>query len=237
MRKPNNCKNIKRNAIKMLSLTTLICMSNIASLDALAASKSTSTKVNVVSTVSTDQQQDELDETTNPYIMTEDLQPTIGYVNSKSGVIVRQGPGSDYEAVRTAEYGESVEYNGKTTDGWLRLSEDKYIHSDYIQSEPVPPLTRHIGRFRLTAYCNCSICNGKWAGGPTKSGSMPIAGRTIAVDPRVIPLGTKVIIDGHEYTAEDTGSAIKNQRIDMYFNNHADALRFGIQYRDVYVYN
>ena len=236
MRKPNNCKNIKRNAIKMLSLTTLICMSNIASLDALAASKSTSTKVNVVSTVSTDQQQDELDET-NPYIMTEDLQPTIGYVNSKSGVIVRQGPGSDYEAVRTAEYGESVEYNGKTTDGWLRLSEDKYIHSDYIQSDPVPPLTRHIGRFRLTAYCNCSICNGKWAGGPTKSGSMPIAGRTIAVDPRVIPLGTKVIIDGHEYTAEDTGSAIKNQRIDMYFNNHADALRFGVQYRDVYVYN
>lgn len=89
--------------------------------------------------------------------------------------------------------------------------------------------------FRLTAYCNCSKCCGKWAGGATASGTMPKAGRTIAVDTSVIPFGTKVVINGHTYTAEDTGSAIKGNRIDIYFDSHSEALQFGVQYADVQI--
>ena len=92
-----------------------------------------------------------------------------------------------------------------------------------------------LGRFKLTAYCNCSKCCGKWAGGPTASGVMPKAGRTIAVDPKVIPLGSKVKINGHTYVAEDTGGAIKGNRIDVYHSSHSAALDFGVHHADVYL--
>lgn len=96
---------------------------------------------------------------------------------------------------------------------------------------------KYLGKFKLTAYCNCKKCCGKWSGGPTASGKMPKAGHTIAVDPKVIPLGSKVVINGKTYTAEDTGSAIKNKRIDVYFDSHQAALNFGVQYAEVYICN
>lgn len=92
---------------------------------------------------------------------------------------------------------------------------------------------KSLGKFKITAYCNCTKCCGKWAGGPTASGVMPKAGRTIAVDPKVIPLGTKVLIGGKTYVAEDTGGAIKGKRIDMYFASHSEALSWGVQYKSV----
>lgn len=81
-----------------------------------------------------------------------------------------------------------------------------------------------------TAYCGCRKCNGKWTGYPTASGTKMVQGRTIAVDPRDIPLGSKVSIeDMGEYVAEDTGSAIKGNRVDIYFDSHKEALEFGRQ--------
>ena len=84
-----------------------------------------------------------------------------------------------------------------------------------------------MGDFVLTDYCNCRTCCGKWSGGPTASGVMPESGRTIAVDPDVIPLGSRVYIDGYgEYVAEDTGSAIVGARIDVYMDTHEEARHF-----------
>ena len=94
--------------------------------------------------------------------------------------------------------------------------------------------TVSLGTFKLTAYCGCSTCCGKWAGSPTASGAMPRANHTIAVDTSVIPFGTKVIINGNTYVAEDTGSAIKGNKIDIYFNSHSAALDFGVQYAEVF---
>ena len=90
------------------------------------------------------------------------------------------------------------------------------------------------GDFSVTGYCNCPSCNGKWAYGPTKSGTMPAQGRTIAVDPTVIPLGTEVVIDNHVFIAEDTGSAIKGNKIDIYFDEHEDAQKFGKKQKEVF---
>lgn len=81
--------------------------------------------------------------------------------------------------------------------------------------------------FTITHYCKCSKCCGEWSDEPTASGKWPKEGRTIAVDPKVIPLGTKVNINGQEYIAEDTGSAIKGNRIDVYCDNHSEALSKG----------
>lgn len=87
--------------------------------------------------------------------------------------------------------------------------------------------------FRISAYCPCSICCGRYSDGFTATGKRA-EGRIIAVDPKVIPLHTRVEIDGLGYFyAEDTGSAIKGNRIDVLFANHNDALEFGVQYRKV----
>ncbi len=99
--------------------------------------------------------------------------------------------------------------------------------------------TKSMGFFRLSAYCPCEHCCGKAPSDPdygiTKSGVPAIQGKTIAVDPRVIPLGTEVIIGGHTYTAEDIGGAITENCVDIYFDSHEDALDFGIQYNQVYI--
>ena len=62
------------------------------------------------------------------------------------------------------------------------------------------------------------------------------AGVSIAVDPRVIPYGTQVEINGHTYTAHDTGGNITGNRIDVYFDDHQEAWDFGTQYAEVFVY-
>lgn len=96
--------------------------------------------------------------------------------------------------------------------------------------------------FKLTAYCSCEKCCGKYAlNRPngivyTASGNEAVAGQTVAVDPNVIPLGSTVVINGKEYIAHDTG-AFRGNIIDIYFDNHEDAWNFGAKRTtDVYWY-
>ncbi len=94
--------------------------------------------------------------------------------------------------------------------------------------------------FTVTGYCSCHICCHPYdpacTGKPsiTKSGTVPKGNYTIATDWNVIPKGTHVWIDGKEYVAEDTGGAIKGNKIDIYFSNHSDAQRWGVQNKWVY---
>lgn len=94
---------------------------------------------------------------------------------------------------------------------------------------------KYLGNFTITHYCNCRECCGSWAGGNTASGTVPTAGRTIAVDPSVIPLGTRVIINGQVYVAEDTGGAIKGNKIDIYVSSHNLTWAYGTYSADVYL--
>lgn len=87
---------------------------------------------------------------------------------------------------------------------------------------------------KTTAYCGCKKCNGKWYGSPTATGTDYVVGRTIAVDRNVIKLGSKVEIDGHVYIAEDTG--VKGKHIDIYFDSHSSALKYGVKTKIVKVY-
>lgn len=80
----------------------------------------------------------------------------------------------------------------------------------------------------ITAYCPCEKCCGK-NNGITASGTKAKQGRTVAVDPRYIPYGTEIIIDGQTYIAEDCGGAIKGDRIDLFFDSHSEAVSFGKQ--------
>ena len=93
----------------------------------------------------------------------------------------------------------------------------------------------YLGRFLITHYCSCRERNGKWTGQPTAAGTDYVEGRTIAVWKPQIPLGSKVVIGGHEYMAEDTGSGIKQNCIDSYVSSHQEALELGVYYTDVYL--
>ena len=91
-----------------------------------------------------------------------------------------------------------------------------------------------LGKFKTTAYCPCRKCSGKW-GGRTSTGTIATAGHTISVDPRVIPYGSHIMINGVIYTAEDCGGGVKGNHIDIYFPTHAETKAYGTQKIEVYL--
>jgi 3D (Asp-Asp-Asp) domain-containing protein len=100
------------------------------------------------------------------------------------------------------------------------------------ETEEKEPNTTY-GNYEITHYCKCARCCGK-NDGITATGTQATAGRTIAVDPKVIPLGTEVIIDGQHYIAEDTGGAIKGNKIDIFCDSHEEAINRGRTTREVF---
>ena len=90
----------------------------------------------------------------------------------------------------------------------------------------------YLGTFTLTAYCNCAQCCGT-AGNLTASGTVPTAGRTVAM--AGVPFGTQLLINGNVYTVEDLGTPYGH--VDIYFNSHSEALAFGLQSAEVYRLN
>ena len=133
----------------------------------------------------------------------------------------------------------TVKTTGQPYTGEPPITEDKLPGED-TPAQGFATLDREaLGEFKLTAYCPCVKCCGK-CDGITATGTQATEGRTIAVDPSVIPYGSRVTLyceDGtvHTYTAEDCGSAIKDKRIDVYFGSHQAALEFGVQTAYVYV--
>lgn len=100
--------------------------------------------------------------------------------------------------------------------------------------ERTQPTPLDLGEYTLTAYCPCYFCCGK-TDGITYTGSSATSNHTVAVDPSVIALGSTLIINHQEYTAEDIGGAIKGNKIDIYFDTHQEALDFGVQTMRVYI--
>ena len=95
----------------------------------------------------------------------------------------------------------------------------------------------YLGNFQLTHYCNERrehICG--YGQGITATGTTATVGRTIAVDPRVIPYGSQVYIAGYGWrTAEDCGGGVKDNQIDILVDTHSQALSLGVQYGDVWI--
>ena len=141
-------------------------------------------------------------------------------------------------ALVSAVFGSNAE--AKAPLQWPPVIEDKLPGEDKpAEGCAVLDIGEPLGEFRLTAYCPCMKCCGK-SDGIGSTGTTAAEGRTIAVDPRVIPYGSAVTIyfsDGtsHTYTAEDCGGAIKENRIDVFFDNHQAAREFGVQTAYVYM--
>lgn len=93
---------------------------------------------------------------------------------------------------------------------------------------------RSLGVFRTTAYCPCRQCSGGW-GGRTSTGTIAAANHTISVDPRVIPYGSRIMINGVVYTAEDCGGGVKGNHIDIFFNTHGETRSYGSRSAEIYL--
>lgn len=116
---------------------------------------------------------------------------------------------------------------GRITEKNIKITVENKVEP-VTESQPVindePEIKEMV--VTATAYCPCQKCCGK-TDGITATGTKATAGRTIAVDPSLIPYGTEIIIDGHTYIAEDCGGAINNNKIDVFFDTHEEALDFG----------
>lgn len=98
------------------------------------------------------------------------------------------------------------------------------VVQEHQEPEPEPPTETYIA----TAYT--------WTGCRTASGSWPSRG-TIATDPRVIPTGTKLWVEGYgEAVAADTGGDIQGARIDLYMHSHQEAISWGRRRAEVMVF-
>ena len=98
---------------------------------------------------------------------------------------------------------------------------------------------QYIGNFRITGYCHCPICCHAWGSNDPNyqahgsTGMLLQDNYSVAVDASRIAPGTRLLINGHEYIAADTGVA--GNSIDIYRRLHSDASAIGEYYADVYI--
>jgi len=97
---------------------------------------------------------------------------------------------------------------------------------------------------KVTAYCPCKICCGRWADGKTAYNRDAFKAG-VAVDPKVIPLGSHLDIPGYDrgpngngswILADDVGNSIKGKHIDIRFKTHQEALDWGSKYLKIRVW-
>ena len=112
------------------------------------------------------------------------------------------------------------------------LSPQAAVKNDSLTGAPAN--YKKVLNMTATAYAPGPLDNGKWGdltylGGKVRKG-------VAAVDPDVIPMGTRLWIEGYgEAIAEDQGGAIQGNRIDLAFNSRSEALNYGIQRVNAYI--
>ena len=95
-------------------------------------------------------------------------------------------------------------------------------------------------RMRVTAYCACRKCCGKFADGITASGHKIRSGDTFAAADKRYSFGTEMIVAGYNkgkpIKVLDRGGAIRGNKLDVFFNSHKKAMQWGVKYIDVKVH-
>jgi 3D (Asp-Asp-Asp) domain-containing protein len=103
-------------------------------------------------------------------------------------------------------------------------------------SPKIETVASYTRRMNISAYCPCQRCCGKYSDGVTATGKDAYS-KGVAVDPKVIPLGTKIHIPGYgTVEADDVGGAIKGDRLDVRFKTHQEALEWGRQFKEVTIF-
>ena len=174
-------------------------------------------------------------------IPVEDAQPGDLIFYAKEGyvyhVVMYAGDGRTIEAASTKLGIIEGKVNTKNAVWSTRILKDDYsLTGGGIEKANATEdmYGQKLENFQITYYCPCEICCDK-ASKVTASGTPVAEGKTIATDPNVIPYGTKVIIGGHVFTAEDTGRKVQGNQISIYVNNHAEVSASDTENTDVYL--
>ena len=193
----------------------------------------------------------------------EETAHTGTYYVASDSMNVRSGPGLDYSVVKQLKKAAGIDVVAKTSNGWYKTVVGTYVKADLCTStkpatpvETTPPTTtppatpqettksNYLGSFRIVYYGPQLRPDGTYST-TTATGTTCQIGRTIAVDPSVIPLGTRIRINGLDiagnggyFTAEDTGGGVKGNMIDIYVSSEEEASRLNNgTYFDVYLAN
>ncbi len=94
-------------------------------------------------------------------------------------------------------------------------------------------------RMRVTGYCPCAKCCGKFSDGITASNHRIGRGDTFVAADKFYPFGTEMVIPGYNgnqsVEVKDRGRVIKGNRLDVFFSSHKTAKKWGTRYLDVLV--
>ena len=155
---------------------------------------------------------------------------------------VRSGPSTSNSIIGVVYKGDNVSIVEKTNNYWykVKLSNGKigYCSATYLKSkEELESVTNKPGSSDDISYSMEVISYAYYTGTITATGTKPTFGRTIAVDPTVIPYGTRVYIPEFDKTfiAEDCGGGIKGNKIDIYMNTEQDCLNWGVRNITIYI--
>lgn len=119
----------------------------------------------------------------------------------------------------------------------VEAKKNKIIGYEYktIKTKVRVEKKKYLGKFYITHYCPCAKCCGVGGGKVTASGTRPTAGRTVGVNPKLIPYGTHLKVGKTRgYVAEDTGGGIGWNHLDIFCNSHAEALSKGVGWEKVW---
>ena len=166
----------------------------------------------------------------------ENIMNAIEYNNSKiSNITNAQNKLHEAaEAMRQLQ-SDDVEFINSLSSKWLELNEVKTIllNDNKFRQQELEDINKeensrkYLGEFTLLAY---------YEGNITATGTTPQINHTIAVDPKVIPYGSKVYIEGYGVRiAEDCGGGIKGNVIDMYMSSYNECIQFGRRKAKVYI--
>jgi 3D (Asp-Asp-Asp) domain-containing protein len=134
---------------------------------------------------------------------------------------------SDYVNSHRVQYSEQKQVIAKAANRIVEIGTKRYQAVLSSRDGSLGPLMQAM-TVVATAYTGGGTTAAGWQAGPG----------IIAVDPSVIPLGTKVYIPGMGVAcAEDTGGAISGNRIDIWMGNESDAMNFGVRTVTIYVLN
>ena len=95
-------------------------------------------------------------------------------------------------------------------------------------------------KMKVTAYCPCPKCCGAYSDGITATGHKIYQGDTFVAADKAYSFETEMIIPGYNNTRTvkvlDRGGAIKGNKLDVFFNTHQEALKWGVRYLDVKIH-
>ena len=169
----------------------------------------------------TDSEDSSYEESSDDYGYDSDEDTTEDSSTSTSSEVVVEEEEEETDDVQSGSSGDNSS-DEDTSDSSADTSTDTSASGSSSQGT-------YLGNFTLTAYCNCAQCCGT-AGNLTASGTVPTAGRTVAM--AGVPFGTKLLINGNVYTVEDLGTPYGH--VDIYCGSHEEALSFGLQSAEVY---